>query len=116
MTVPLTARWVVAAFGVLLVLTGWQSVIGTLIVPRAVGSWLTHLVDRLVLAVYHAVTWPVTDFKRRDKILATQAAAILVTQLAAWLTIFLVGYTLMFWPSNGRSITIALADAGSSLF
>jgi hypothetical protein len=34
MVVPIAARWVAAAFGVLLVLSGWQSVIGTLIVPR----------------------------------------------------------------------------------
>ncbi len=97
-------------------LTGWQSVIGTLIVPRPVGSWLTRLVDRVVLAAYMAVIRPVTDCLRRDRILATQAAAILVTQLAAWLGIFLVGYTLVLWPSPGRSISSALTDAGSSIF
>ena len=100
----------------LLVLTGWQSVIGTLIVPRPVGSWLTRFVDRLVLAVYRAVTRPVSNYKRRDRILATQAAAILVGQLGAWLAIFLAGFTLVLWPSPGRSITSALADAGSSIF
>ena len=34
MVVPIAARWVAAALGALLVLSGWQSVIGTLIVPR----------------------------------------------------------------------------------
>jgi hypothetical protein len=116
MVVPLAARWVAAAVGILLVLTGWQSVIGTLIVPRPVGSWLTRLVDRLVVTVYMAVTRPVSDWVRRDRILATQAAAILVAQLAAWLAIFLAGYTLMLWPAQGRSITKALTDAGSSIF
>jgi len=116
MVVPVAARWVATAFGILLVLAGWQSVIGTLIVPRPVGSWLTRWVDRLVLATYRAVTMPVTDYVRRDRILATQAAAILVTQLAAWLGIFLVGFTLTLWPAHGRSITAALADAGSSIF
>ncbi len=116
MVVPLAARWVAAACGILLVLTGWQSVIGTLIVPRPVGSWLTRWVDRLVLAVYRTVTRPVTDYVRRDRILATQAAAILVTQLGAWLGIFLAGFTLALWPFPGRSITTALADAGSSIF
>src|ERR1700730_9551288 len=115
MVVPLAARWVAAACGVILVLTGWQSVIGTLIVPRPVGSWLTRLVDRLVLAFYMSVTRPVTDWVRRDRILATQSAAILVGQLVAWLAIFLAGFTLMLWPSRGRSITSALTDAGSSV-
>ena len=116
MAVPLAARWVATVCGILLFLTGWQSVIGTLIVPRPVGSWLTRSVDRVVLAVYMTVTRPVTDWIRRDRILATQAAAVLVGQLGAWLGIFLVAFTLMLWPTNGRSITSALTDAGSSLF
>jgi len=116
MVVPLVARWVAAGFGVLLVLTGWESVIGTLIVPRPVGSWLTRLVDRLVLTTYWTVTRPVKTYVRRDRILATQAAAILVLQLAAWLAIFLAGYTLALWPSHARNITSAFTDAGSSLF
>ena len=100
MVVPLAARWVAAAVGIALILTGWQSVIGTLIVPRPVGSWLTRIVDRLVVAAYMAVTRPVSDWVRRDRILATQAAAILVAQLGAWLAIFLAGYTLMLWPAR----------------
>ena len=116
MVVPLAARWVAAGCGILLVLTGWQSVIGTLIVPRPVASWLTRWVDRSVVAVYNAVTGRSTDFVRRDRILATQAAAILVGQLAAWLGIFLIGFTLALWPSHDRSITAAMADAGSSIF
>jgi len=116
MVVPLAARWVAAAVGIALVLTGWQSVIGTLIVPRPVGSWLTRSVDRLVFAAYMSVTRPVTDWVRRDRILATQAAAILVGQLVAWLGIFLAGFTLALWPSPGRNISSALADAGSSIF
>jgi hypothetical protein len=116
MVVPLAARWVAAAGGILLVLTGWQSVIGTLIVPRPVGSWLTRMVDRVVLSTYWTVTKPVKSYVRRDRMLATQAAAILITQLAAWLAIFLAGFTLALWPAQGRNITSAFADAGSSLF
>ena len=116
MVVPLAARWAAAACGIVLILTGWQSVIGTLIVPRPVASWLTRSVDRLVLAVYRTVTRPVTDYVRRDRILATQAAATLVTQLGVWLGIFLAGFTLALWPSPGRNLTTSLADAGSSLF
>ena len=116
MVVPFAARCVAAAFGALLVLTIWQSVIGTLIVPRPVASWLTRLADRAVVAAYHVVIRPVSDYRRRDRILATQASAILLTQLVGWLASFLAGFTLMLWPLNGRSITQALTDAGSSIF
>ena len=116
MVVPIAARWVAAAFGALLVLSGWQSVIGTLIVPRPLASWLTRLADRVVVAAYQMVTTRVSDYKQRDRILATQAAAILLTQLVGWLAIFVVGYTLVLWPWNGASITSAFTDAGSSIF
>jgi hypothetical protein len=114
--VPFAARCVAAVCGGLLVLTGWGSVIGTLIVPRPVASWLTRMVDRVVVAVYSALVKLVREYHRRDRILATQSAAILVTQLAVWLSIFLAGFSLVLWPLNGRSITQAFTDAGSSLF
>jgi hypothetical protein len=116
MVVPLAVRWVVAACGILIVVAGWQSVIGTLIVPRPVGSWLTRMTDHAVVAAYVAVTRPVRDWVRRDRILATQAAAVLICQLVAWLGSFLLGFTLLLWPLNGRSITASLTNAGSSLF
>ena len=116
MVVPLAARWIVAAFGVLLLLTGWSSVIGTLIVPRPVGSWLTRGVDRMIVAVYRAVKRHFADYRTRDRILATQAAAILITQLVGWLAIIFVGYTFLLWPMSGRGIAAAFIDAGSSIF
>ena len=116
MVVPLAARWVAAACGVLLLLTGWSSVIGTLIVPRQVGSWLTRWVDRVVIAAYSLVTWRVTEYRRRDQILATQAAAILLTQLVAWLAILFAGFSLLLWPFANRGISAAITDAGSSIF
>ena len=116
MAVPIAARWVAAGFGVLLVLTAWQSVIGTLIVPRPVPSWLTRMVDRLILALYRVATKPCKGWERLDRILATQAPAILIGQLVTWLGIFLAGFTLLLWPAHGRSITTAMTDAGSSIF
>jgi len=116
MVVPLAARWVAAVCGILLLLTAWSSVIGTLIVPRPVASWLTRLVDRVIIAAYRLVTRHAHDFRRKDRILATQAAAILVTQLVTWLLAFFLGYTLLLWPISGRGINSAFIDAGSSIF
>ncbi len=116
MAVPLAARWVAAACGALLIITGWSSVIGTLIVPRAVGSWLTRWVDRVVIAAYRLVTGAIDEYGTRDRILATQAAAILLTQLATWLAIAFAGFSLMLWPFAGRGLSAAFTDAGSSIF
>jgi hypothetical protein len=115
MAVPIAARDVAAVVGGLLVVTAAISVIGTLIVPRPVGSWLTRLVDRVVNGAFRMATAPITDYRRRDRILAGQAAAILLGQLAAWLGIFFVGYALLVWPLT-TDITTAFSTDGPALW
>ena len=113
---PLAGRSVAAVVGALLVLTAGASVIETLIVPRAVSSWLTRWVDRLVTAAFEVATRPIADYKRRDRVLAGQAAAILLGQLAAWLGISFIGYWLLLWPFVTGGAGSAFTAAGSSLF
>jgi hypothetical protein len=116
MVVPFIARSVAAFLGALLVLSAVRSVVGTLIVPRAVGGWLTRSVDRIVTGAFWMATSRVADYQRRDRVLAGQAAAILLAQLAAWLGISVVGYTLLLWPFVTGGVTSAFTAAGSSLF
>ena len=116
MVVPLAVRYVAAAIGVVLVATSASSVVGTLIVPRSVASWLTRRVDQLVNAVYVLITQPIRSFRRRDRILATHAAALLLCQIAAWLGMFFVGFSLIFWPLVHGGITAAFGTAGPALW
>ena len=116
MVVPMAARWVAAAVGVLLVATSASSVIGTLIVPRSVASWLTKKVDQLVNGVYILVTKPMRDFRRLDRILATHAATLLLCQIFAWLVMFFVGFALIFWPLTHAGITEAFHLAGPGIW
>ena len=116
MVIPLAGRWVAAAAGIALVLTAWASIIGTLIVPRPVSSWLTRWVNRSVNWVFRLVTGAITDHQRRDLVLASQAAAILLGQLFAWLGISFLGYTLLLWPFETGGIASAFTVAGSAMF
>src|SRR6266705_2823529 len=116
MVVPLAARLVAAVVGGLLVLAAWASVTETLIVSRSVGGWLTRWVDRIVTGAYRLMAVPVTDYRRRDRLLATQPAAILLAQLAAWLGISFAGFGLLLWPFAARGVASAFTDAGSSMF
>jgi hypothetical protein len=116
MVVPLAARYVAAAVGVLLVVTAGGSVIGTLIVPRSVSSWLTRKVDQIVNAVFVLITTLARDARARDRILATQAATILIAQIGAWLGMFFVGFSLIFWPLVPGGITEAFRLAGPGLW
>ncbi len=116
MVVPLIARSLAAVVGAALVLTAGASVVGTLMVPRPVGSWLTRLVDRVVVTAFRLVTAPIGGYRTRDRVLASQAAAILISQLAAWLGASFTGYALLFWPFITGGISRAFTIAGESVF
>jgi hypothetical protein len=116
MVVPLAARYVAAAVGVVLVVTSAGSVIGTLIVPRPSGSWLTKHVDWLVDWLFVLIVGPLHDYRRRDRILAAQAATLLVAQIIAWLALFFVGFGLIFWPLVHGGITTAFSLAGPGIW
>ena len=120
MVMPLAGRVVAAVIGGLLVFTSVSSVIGTLIVSRSVSSRLTRWVDRAVDWGYQLVVARLADspgdsderrreaYRERDQLLATQAAAILVTQLAAWLLVAYVGFALLLWPFATRGVVSGL--------
>jgi hypothetical protein len=116
MVMPQAVRIAAAVVGGLLILASVSSVSGTLIVTRLVQSRLTRWIDRGVDWGYHLATARAADYRRRDRLLATQAAAILLIQLAAWLVVAYVGFALLLWPFAARGVVSAFIDAGSSLF
>jgi hypothetical protein len=116
MVVPLAGRAVAAVAGGVLVLTVWISAVGTLITPRKISNWLTRLVDKTVNKAFTMVVSHIADYRQRDRVLAAQAPAILIGQLAAWLGISFIGFTLLLWPFVTGGITRAFTVAGSSIF
>jgi hypothetical protein len=116
MVVPLAVRSLAAVAGGALVLTVWTSAVGTLITPRQVSNWLTRLVDHVVTKTFGLVAKEIPDYRRRDRMLAAQAPVILIGQLAAWLGISFLGFTLLLWPFVTGGISRAFTVAGSSMF
>jgi hypothetical protein len=116
MVVPMAGRVVAAVAGALLVIAAARSVIGTIIVPRPTGSWLTRLVDKLVIAVFRVAARRIKEFPRRDRFLASEAPVILLVQLIAWLGIFFLGFSLLLWPFLSEGITRAFTTASPALW
>ena len=116
MVMPMAGRIVAAVIGGLLVLSSMSSVIGTLIVSRQVSSRLTRWVDTAVDRTYQLVARHIGEYRLRDRLLATQAAAVLLSQLAAWLIVAYIGFALLLWPFAAHGIVSAFIDAGSSMF
>ncbi|HEY6481693.1 MAG TPA: hypothetical protein VIZ00_16770 [Streptosporangiaceae bacterium] len=116
MVVPLAARYVAAVAGLLIVLVSGRSIIGTVIVPRPVNSWLTRQVDQFWTMWFRLLTARITDFRTRDRILASQVATVLLSQIIVWLLMFFVGYSLLLWPFTHGGITAAFTTAGPALW
>src|ERR1700729_2962057 len=116
MVMPLAGRVVAAVVGGLLVFVAVSSVTVTLIVSRPFKSRLTRWVDQIVDWAYEQVVGRFADARRRDQLRATQAAAVLLGQLAAWLLVAYAGFALLLWPFANRGVVSAFVDAGSSLF
>jgi hypothetical protein len=117
MVVPVAGRSVAALVGAALVIIVWTSVIGTVIVPRPVSTWLTRVVDKSVGKSFHlAHRFADGDYQRWDRWLSAMAPAILMGQLAMWLVMAFLGFTLLLWPFVHEGFTYALTAAGSSMF
>jgi hypothetical protein len=115
MVMPLVVKDIAAAVGVLIVMLAATSVIGTLIVPRPVVSKVTRQIDRLVNVGFLSLTKRVKEYSWRDRVESTHAATLLLCQLAVWLVLFFVGFSLLLWPLVG-SITAAFHTAGPALW
>lgn len=116
MAVPLLARCVAAVVGLILVLTSARSVVGTLIVPRSVSSFLTRRIDQLVNAAFRLAADRMADYRRRDRVLSGQVATLLLSQIVVWLLMFFVGFSLIFWPQVHGGITEAFSTVGPALW
>ncbi len=78
MVTPLADRVAAAVAGGLLLLVAVSSVTVTLIMSRPVKSRLTRWVDGIVDWAYEQVAARVSDFRRRDQLRVTRAAAVLL--------------------------------------
>ncbi len=105
-----------AVVGALLILVGAWSVIGTVVVPRRIRSWLTRGLAIAVDVTFHYVADHFDSYESRDRILAAQAPIQLILQIVVWLAVFEVGFALLLWPSMGSAgLSGAFELAGSSL-
>jgi hypothetical protein len=109
-------RDVAAALGALLIIFAGWSVIGTLVVPGRIRSWLPRAVAITVGTSFHYVADRFDSYEPRDRILAAQAPIQLILQIVVWLAVFELGFALLLWPSMGHAgLPGAFTLAGSSL-
>src|ERR1700683_4799296 len=109
-------RDLAAAGGALLIVAAGWSVVGTVVVPRRIRSWMTRAVGVTVGFTFHYFADRFDTYEPRDRILAAQAPIQLILQIVVWLAVFELGFSLLLWPSMGSGGPGGgLALPGSSL-
>jgi hypothetical protein len=109
-------RWVGFSFGVVLLLITLLSVVGTLVVPRGIYSRVSRACERVVDVLFLLATRGCRSYEWRDRILAWQAPAALLTRLGVWMGLLVGGYGLVLLPFVGDSVSKAFSESGSSMF
>lgn len=109
-------RIVAILAGAILVAWTLYSAIKTVVLPRAAVSGITRWVFLALRRVFLLLARPSHPYERRDRVLAMYSPLALVLTLVAWLTLVLVGYTLIFWGQEYAGWAAAFELAGSSVF
>src|ERR1700744_1314245 len=110
------ATWFGFGVGLFVVIITLSSVVGTLVVPRAVNSRISRAVERGLDRMFLFLARRFRSFKRRDRILAWQSPLSLLMRLGVWLGLLVVGFALLMLPSAGGHVGQAFSDSGSSMF
>jgi hypothetical protein len=108
-------RVVAVAVGTSLVVITLASAIKTVVLPRATPSVVTRWVFLAVQNLFRLLARPSMSLATRDRRLAWYSPLGLVATLAAWLTLTLGGFTLMFWGVEHVSLRAAFVESGSAL-
>ena len=108
-------RFILFGLGAASVILVFGSAIRTVILPRGIPAKLSRWVMLSVRTLFGLRLGTKTQYEKRDRIMALYGPLGLMTLLAAWLAIVLVGYALMFWGIQGGSPKQAFALSGSSL-
>ncbi|HEX8970270.1 hypothetical protein [Oryzihumus sp.] len=108
-------RWIGCVAGLLIVGGTLFSVVGTLVVPRAIDSRVSRASDHVVDLLFLRATGGVRSFVRRDRILAWQSPLSLLVRLSIWLTLLVVGFSLVLLPAVGGPVAASFHEAGSSI-
>ena len=112
----MTLRIVAVAGGIVLVFVAIGSAIKTVVLPRAVSSIVTRGVFLTVRRFFRLIARPSMPQAKLDRRLAWYSPLGLVGILAAWLSLTLAWFTLIFWGVENVTLRQAFDESGSALF
>lgn len=113
--VPVALNVLIFIAGLATVVLTIGAAIRSVILPRAVHSRLTEKVFFLVRLLVRIRIGPRAPYERHDRIMAFYGPLTLLTLLAAWLVLVMIGYAGMYWAIGVGSVRESFVLSGSSL-
>jgi hypothetical protein len=101
--------------GVAMVAAAMASAIKSTVLPRAVQNRLVTLVVVSMRLIFRVFLRHAADYERRDRIMAFFGPATLIAELATWMGLIVIGYSLMFLGIETSSFKRAVELSGSSV-
>lgn len=108
---------VAVVVGIVVVITSWAGLLSTFVLPRGRSFFqrLPTRAQRIVYGSFLLASKLRRDYARKDALLAAVGPAALIVQLAMFLSLFLLGYTLILWHW-AHQISRGFAQAAAGLF
>ncbi len=98
--------------GVAMVAVAMASAIKSTVLPRAVQNRLVTLVVVSMRLIFRVFLRHAADYERRDRIMAFFGPATLIAELATWMGLIVIGYSLMFLGIETSSFKRAVEIVG----
>ncbi len=107
----------IAAFagGFGMVVYTFLSAVRTFVMPRGTYVWLTRAVFAVSRTAFNFRLRRASTYEERDRAMALYAPLTLLLLPGVWVAAIMIGYTLMFWALEPRSLYDAFSLSGSSL-
>lgn len=112
-TLARIGMFVLGAAGVVFAL---GSIIRTLVLPRAARDPLVRITFIVVRRIFHLIAPLDGTYERLDRVMAMYGPVALLSCMAPWMLLIMLGYSLIFSALGVTPYAEALRESGSSLF
>lgn len=93
-----------------------SSIIRTLVLPRAAGDLLVRITFVVVRRIFYVFAPLDGPYARLDRVMAMYGPVALLSCMAPWMLLILLGYSLIYTGLGVTPFAEALRESGSSLF
>lgn len=102
--------------GVTIVVYTGMAALRTVVLPRAVSTVINRVVFIWVRKVFDLVAHERRSYRDRDRVLALYGPLCLILLPFVWISLMIIGFTLILWAFNVEPLRQAFILSGSSIF